>query len=224
MNKDSSKENKLFNKNNLVNWIIGGIIALIIAKIMEPLFTNIFSFILNLGGSFITYIENSTYKEISNGYSEQSASSVFYLVYLSIYCFIGILFGDSIKGYLAFKNKQKHFDTPDAMTSIADEILSELSTQTIDKERKKINFSYLFIFIFLTIVLILLMFFYGRSSFIRNKTITLTNNIEIVSPYVSDIEYKQLKSKFHSIETQSDYEALIEELKSIAEEYSLKLK
>lgn len=224
MSKGPSKENKLFNRNNLANWIIGGIIALIIAKIMEPIFANIFSFVLNLGGSFITYIENSTYREISYGYSEQSASSTFYLVYLSIYCFIGILFGDSIKGYLAFKNKQKHFATPDTMTATEDAILSELSIQTKNKERKRINISYLFIFIFLASALILLMFFYGRSSFIRDKTIALTNNIEIVSPYVSDIEYKQLKSKFHSIETQSDYEALIEELKSIAEEHSLKLK
>jgi len=224
MNKGLSKENKIFNKNNLTNWIIGGIIALIIGKIMEPLFVHIFSLVLNISGSFITNIENSTYKEISNGYSEQSASSVLYLVYLSIYCLIGVTFVDNIIDYLAFKNKQKKFKAQDTMSTTTNTTLSELSIQNIDKERKKINFSYLLGIIFSAIILISLIFFYGKSSFIRNKTITLTNNIEIVSPYISDIEYKQMKSKFHSIETKNDYILLIEELETIAKKYSLKLK
>lgn len=224
MNKGLSKENKIFNKNNLTNWIIGGIIALIIGKIMEPLFVHIFSLVLNISGSFITNIENSTYKEISNGYCEQSASSVLYLVYLSIYCLIGVTFVDNIIDYLAFKNKQKKFKTQDTMSTTTNTTLSELSIQNIDKERKKINFSYLLQIIFSAIILISLIFFYGKSSFIRNKTITLTNNIEIVSPYISDIKYKQMKSKFHSIETKNDYNLLIEELETIAKKYSLKLK
>lgn len=223
MNTGLSKENKIFNKNNLTNWIIGGIIALIIGKIMEPLFVHIFSLVLNIGGSFITNIENSTYKEISNGYSEQSASSVLYLVYLSIYCFIGVIFGDNIIDYLAFKNRQKKFKAQDAMSTTTNTTFSESSLQNIDKKRKKI-FSYLLRIIFPAIILISLMFFYGKSSFIRNKTIILTNNIEIVSPYISDIEYKQMKSKFHSMETKNDYNSLIEELETIAKKYSLKLK
>ena len=52
----------------------------------------------------------------------------------------------------------------------------------------------------------------------------LTSNIEIVSPYISDLEYKYLKSKFHSMENRDDYNNLISELTVLGESYSLKLK
>lgn len=52
----------------------------------------------------------------------------------------------------------------------------------------------------------------------------LTNNIEIVSPYISDLEYKQLKSDFYTMETYEDYSLLVNSLSEIAEDHSLKLK
>ena len=224
MSKNSSKNNKIFNRNNFANWVIGGIIALFIGKIMEPLFTYIFSFLLNIGGSLITYISNSTYREISNGYSEQSASSTFYLVYLCIFCVLGYMVTDIAKEYQTIKSKINQITNPAHTSKNNSVIPSESPTQNIEKVKKKIKLSYLYLIIIFVFLLISLIFFYGRSNFIRNKTITLTNNIEIVSPYISDAEYKQLKSKFHSMETQSDYGALMKELETIADEYSLKLK
>lgn len=50
------------------------------------------------------------------------------------------------------------------------------------------------------------------------------NNIEIVAPYINDIEYKQLRSAFFQMDSKSDYQNLIYKLESIAEEYSLQLK
>lgn len=221
MGENSSKENKILSKNNFTNWIIGGIIALIVGKIMEPLFSYLFLSFLKIGGSFLTYIANSTYREISNGSSEQSASFALYLIYLCIFCYLGHMLGESINSYQSLKIAPKKHNK---ISIPKDEniLLSELNT--LKKQSKRLRISYIFIIIVIILFMTALILFYGRSSFIRNKSMILTNNIEIVSPYISDIEYKQLKSKFHSIETQSDYEALMERLKSIAEEYSLKLK
>lgn len=50
------------------------------------------------------------------------------------------------------------------------------------------------------------------------------SNIEIVSPYVSDNEYKQFKSDFYTINGKSDYDDLYKKLDSVAKSNSLKLK
>ncbi len=54
------------------------------------------------------------------------------------------------------------------------------------------------------------------------KTITTTSlaiemvkKIEIISPYIEDLEYKKLKSKFYSIQDFYDYEKLNKELDAI---------
>jgi hypothetical protein len=52
----------------------------------------------------------------------------------------------------------------------------------------------------------------------------MTNNIEIISPYVSDIEYKKFKSDFHTIQCSRDYEDLAQALQSIADAHSIPLK
>ena len=49
-------------------------------------------------------------------------------------------------------------------------------------------------------------------------------NIEIVAPYISDQEYKQLKSDFFTIKSKSDYDNLQKALNMISEEHQLDLK
>ena len=46
-------------------------------------------------------------------------------------------------------------------------------------------------------------------------------NIEIVSPYVSDIEYKTLKSDFYCIDSKADYSELASQIDSLMDEYDL---
>ena len=58
-----------------------------------------------------------------------------------------------------------------------------------------------------------------------NHTITRTmNNIEIVSPYISDQEYKLLNSKFHSMESSNDFKELYSQLEKYAVSANVKLK
>lgn len=235
MSNDSFNKNKLFNKNNFSNWIIGAIIAVIITKVFDPLGEFLFSNILNIGGSFITYISNSTYSEISNGFSELSSSRALYLIYLLFVLFLTCTYSILFQKYKSRKNKLTQlFTSIDNTTQISEKssiVESDNLKENIETTKKQVrklsrsnNFSFMIDTIWFLSFFLLISFFNGQSSFIRNRTIALTNNIEIVSPYITDEEYKQLKSKFHSMETQSDYKALMKELEIIADEYSLKLK
>ena len=61
-------------------------------------------------------------------------------------------------------------------------------------------------------------------TFINNCQTKTLCNIEIVSAYISDEEYKQLNSYFYSITTKNEYDTLQEVLNNIADHYSLTLR
>lgn len=71
---------------------------------------------------------------------------------------------------------------------------------------------------------ILYIYLIGNFLFINECKTTSLCNIEIVSPYISDVEYKQLKSTFYSIQTKDDYINFTEAINKIGEQYSLDLK
>ena len=202
MTNKSNKENKIFNINNFSNWIIGGIIAFIITKMSEPLSKFLFSNILNIGGSLITHISNSTYREISNGYSEQSSSITLYLVYILIIFLLTYAYFIFFKKYNDYKIKlKKFFNSIDNATTTSElnniVIPKDIHEQNLEKSKiknmlKSNNLSFLIDTFWVLSLFLIITFFYGQSDFIRNKTIAITNNIEIVSPYISDIEYTSI--------------------------------
>lgn len=53
---------------------------------------------------------------------------------------------------------------------------------------------------------------------------TTLREIEIISPYISENEYRQLKSDFYSIENKNDYDSLLREIQRIADENLINLK
>lgn len=58
---------------------------------------------------------------------------------------------------------------------------------------------------------------------ISNTAHYTLQNIEIVSPYISEQDYKLLKSDFYSMQNMDDFNSLNQKLNSIADEYSLHL-
>jgi hypothetical protein len=78
--------------------------------------------------------------------------------------------------------------------------------------------------VFAVIARLFALTFLIQQSYVTETALKLTNNIEIVSPYVSDLEYKQLKSEFHSMQSRSDYDNLVFKLDSIGSENHLRLK
>ena len=228
MPKKSSKRCSLFNKNNFANWIIGGFFALIITKLSESFFSYLYSVFLDISGKSIAFISDLTYMEISKGYSERMATSAFCIIVVILIYALFLFFSYITKIHLKACKINKEYINSDNQSSESDENTTTKSKEQLKKEiikmRKKEKCLYIEFCILYTFIFIFLFIFYCSTIYIHQKTISLTNNIEIVSPYISDVEYKQLKSKFHSMETQYDYNALMKELESIADEYSLKLK
>lgn len=72
---------------------------------------------------------------------------------------------------------------------------------------------YLFFFLFLL-----------TTNFVNLNITKLTNNIEILGPYISDYEYKVLKSNFHSISSRNDFDSFNHLLNEYANKAGIKLK
>lgn len=89
---------------------------------------------------------------------------------------------------------------------------------------KRIKILPVIIWLLVFVMLLNTCFFIGKLNFINEKRTLALNNIEIVSPYISDMEYKMLKSKFYSIETKEQYDMLLKDLVSISSSNSIKLK
>lgn len=51
----------------------------------------------------------------------------------------------------------------------------------------------------------------------------IIHKIEIVSPYITDIEYKSLKSKFYLIDSKQDYEYIVQHLEQLMIDNDLKI-
>lgn len=229
-------------KEGLAALIVSTFLAFIVGKILDPFFSYLYSLLLNTGGSFMKSISNSTYQQISNGFSEQA--SVFSLYLIDIICLLGLFYfftkmHDSYKNVLnkyrdydkaldiAINPTAPHVDTSPVPSTIDESILiqrAETLKNTIAKQVKYCKINY-YIFIVSSICAsLLLTYTYARNAFVHSKITTITNNIEIVSPYISDIEYKMLKSDFYSIENSEDYDALTSTLNDISKNHSIKLK
>ncbi len=66
-----------------------------------------------------------------------------------------------------------------------------------------------------------LLYPYVKLNYVNKAITSTTNNIEIVSPYISEEEYKYLKSDFYSIQTREDFDMLHETLDNIAQKHNL---
>lgn len=79
--------------------------------------------------------------------------------------------------------------------------------------------------VFGIILIYFFMFLFLMLTNFINKSITkMMCNIEILSAYISDDVYKQLKSSFFSIESKKNYDELLKSMETIASEHNVKLK
>ena len=72
---------------------------------------------------------------------------------------------------------------------------------------------WIFVFLFLTL-----------TNYINHTTVCISNNIEIVAPYVSEMEYKELRRDFHLMNSYSDYSKLRERMERYATENGIVLR
>ena len=252
MGKKSIEKDSLINTKTLRAGILGALLSFIVAKLFDPLFNGFYSLFLTLQGSFVKTISDFTYREISNGYTEKVSQSLLYLLVV-ITCSFLFYIHFRLKEYYgeALINIEKKVNSPltqEADTDFDNMPVSELmnkSVELIDEtakllkdseyvkkqadillqdSKRLLKRSLRLLDFFLIIAGIFIFFIYSKNIFVINKVTTMTNNIEIVSPYISDVEYRQLKSEFHTIKSRDDYEDLAKSLKHIADSHSIDLK
>lgn len=244
MKNESMQKDTFINAKTLRAGIFGAALSFIIAKLLDPLFNNIYAFFLTFQGSLIKSISDATYREISNGYSEKTSQSVLYLMVI-IMCSFLFYIHSKIKDIYTqiIESNAKKYDNAQSIqsSSIADipetEIINKSSKliqeaddlkkqayEILEKSNKVMKRSYHIFNFFLIIGGIFLFFLYSKDAFVINKVTSITNNIEIVSPYITDEEYKQLKSDFHTMKSRDDYDSLTNSLSEIASYNSVELK
>lgn len=243
MNNKNSIKNKLLSTESIPTLIISTILAFIVGKVFDPILTYFYAIFLNIGGGFIKYISDSTYRQISNGFSEQSSMLVLYILYLSAWGAFGYI---SSSLHIAHKLYINHINELEQKLNLGQNIPVEGSDgfeiscneqiqdstennkneiqSEINSLRNKVKKDFFITILPLIACMLFLMFTYSKTSFINKKITVLTNNIDIVSPYISDSEYKKLKSDFHSINDSDDYFSLLSRLNAIADKNSIKLK
>ena len=255
-----TKNKKIFRDVSLRHTLIGFVLTFIFTKILGPLLEFLYASFLNVGGSFIGFVSNSTYKSISNGFSEQGTMFLLYILFLSSCFLINYLPVKLREYYNAFA--ENLIESEDSISSVAssktsastvssstpsDDIESiESSLECLERNINEMKTSlknnsdkisvltasalnrmkrtcWLYFF-FLMGFFVFFSFMYGRQVFIHNAITVTMNNIEIVSPYIPDENYKMLKSEFHSINSFVDYENLESKLSKIADDNNLRLK
>lgn len=90
-----------------------------------------------------------------------------------------------------------------------------------DREKKGIRIFQRIIRVFLFFFLVYQFVVVSFATTIAEETIY---DIEIVSPYITDMEYKQLRSEFYQIDSEPDYDNLMSKISIIAKSNSLELR
>lgn len=197
------KNNKSFFKSTIIGMIVVGALG---SGLWSNICTPIFEFLSAQLSDIIPLISknmmNGTYVKVSKGLHEDYSLQMymgFMVILMSAYLILW-----------------KRISLEDTIQN-ADTSKIRNSLRSFFNSKKFVLFMTVFAWIFC-------IFSIGESIYI-NSTITQTlNNIEIVSPYINDEEYKYLKSKFYSIKGTSDYDKLVEELNAIAKENNIILK
>lgn len=215
----------------LASGIIGSIVCgALWERIFSPITNVVFDKMLSLGGKLTVNISKYTYRQISNGFSESSSD---FILIIFMVMFIGALFSLSLelrKPYLSL-NSLRPVRNSEALNHNELISMSEKTKQltkdinnAIQEYKIIYKKAYIFLNLLFFLVAFLLIFTITQITYVNTTITKLTNNIEIVSPYITDLQYKKLKSTFHSMSSRPDYDALVLSLDAIAKKNNIYLK
>lgn len=193
-------------------------------KLLGPLFDISLTWLSAFGGEFLQANINLIYICISTGKPIDISWSLFIIVASLILGNLLTTTSERIKSYKKLVAAHNELTNPSDKKHVvsAEKLLtdSEKINRSLQNEKKISRFC-----VILTVCGYIAYLLYILIVGYINTTITkLTNNIEIVAPYIDDFEYKSLKSVFYSMEGADDYHSLITELNHIAETNGVKLK
>lgn len=198
-------------------------------KMLGPIFDIVINGLSDFGSQFVQVILDLIYSRIAWG---KYVDFSFYIFVFGISYCLSLVLGianSEIKDYKKALNLQKkiYSNNTDSKVDLSKEELQEDKKESLETEvnnlvkRTRKNSR---IFIVLTIASYFVYFIFILGAQYINDTITkITNNIEIVAPYIEDSEYKALKSSFYSIKCSDDYRSLNDCLNYIAEANGIEL-
>lgn len=221
--KKTNSKNHDFVKN-----IISGIIStLIISWIISPITDFVFPKIISFANKFSLSLSNQIYSQVSKGsYEYISALNLTYSHIIVLILFSSLTLSVYL-GYLSLKDHISEledliYDKEEEEEESDEEFIKSIQNDLRQQKKRLPFYKYLSIF-FLFFIFVTTTFTTMKQIYILGLSTKATVNIEIVSPYITDIEYKQLKSSFHLIKTQDDYEKLLDKIQDIADANEINL-
>lgn len=166
-------------------------------KLLSKAFDRLVTYIFSFGNKFIQWLSNITYSRIAEGVYINVSYYIFIVV---VSCILGVF--TIIIWNPSFIHKEKIMNETD-----------------INNKKGNIIFKSVIGIFYASFLLFLL-----ATNFINDNITKTINNIEIVSPYLSDQEYKLLKFKFYTMKSKNDFDGLYNILEGYSEEYEIDLK
>lgn len=202
---------KFFKEYPLLSTVITGIfVSALWENILSPLSVKWFALIQKFLNQINENFTDNFYLQVSYGLHERASGLAFTFSMILFLTFCHIM---TIMVLLLKKAREK---------SKQNDNLDEKQTQ---KKLKRNIFYSTKILIALALIATLSNFYMVGENLAITSTATITlNNIEIVAPYISDMEYKTIKSQFYSMQSENDYITITTRLEEIAEENNIRLK
>ncbi len=220
-------------KSTKVKYVLGIIGAIIIGAIgsgiwemlLEPFFTLASENIINGISHLSSSLEDSLYKSIARGYSEEMSYFAVSLILFILSGFLGVISYDFVfkhkKGnfYKTIESEIENVENIENPKEKIIELKSRLESRSI--RLRKIGY------ILFSFVVLIYFFLVGQSVIIKYKTERITDfrqTLSIVKPYVSNHKYDQFTSLFSRINTRKDYDIIMDSLYSICNKNDIKIK
>lgn len=212
----NAHKNNLLKDSLIFSLFIGILGSALWEKLFSPLADRLFLFINNLISQFSRASSDSLYRSISEGFNEKfstiAAIAAYFtfvmIVLLSLYLPLAI--SNHRKIIIIDKKEEPNKIRYSNRKSRLKCILQELRA---------------ILLLFEIVTLLISMFYFnGRIQFINKSITKCLNNLEIISPYINDLEYKQFKSRFYQINSKDDYDSLISDIEEKANSHDIILK
>lgn len=193
-------------------------------KLLGPLFDIFINWLSAFGGEFMQAFIDLIYTYVATGRPVDTSRHLFMILASFILLELTRISSKNIKSYKNLVTRQNELTNP---TENKPMIPAKKELTDSEKINDLVKHAKIYSWFGMTIsICYWVMYFVFMTSvgYINNTITKLTNNIEIVAPYIEDSEYKLLKSSFYSMDSADDYQSLVTELNRIAEINGIKLK
>lgn len=193
-------------------------------KLLGPLFDIFINWLSTFGGKFLQAFIDLIYTYVATGRPVDTSRYLFMILASFILIEITTVSSKNIKSYKNLVTRQNELINPTDNKPIV-----PAKKELTDSEKINDMVKHAKIYSWLSMIIsvcywAMYLVFMMSAGYINNTITKLTNNIEIVAPYIEDSEYKLLKSSFYSMDSSDDYHSLVTELNRIAEINGIELK